>query len=160
MANRKKTATAPDVLILPCDERLLDEQLSGSNIEITASESPISVESSEKLDHALSYSEEIEKAGMDNETIKNDEYTPNKADEDKAAIEDGEDDDYISLKTNASSDDNSSSTGNDEEAKIDNETSRVQKKKREKKAACASGLEKIYQDKEESWRRGILVKQE
>ncbi|KAF2893056.1 hypothetical protein ILUMI_13126 [Ignelater luminosus] len=127
---QKKTATvlfpssALDALILPCDERLLDEQLSSSNIKIIASESPIALESSEQLDHGLSYSEEIEEAEMDNEAIKNDEYTLNEADEnnDHPAIENKEDDDYIPLETNASSDDNSSSTGNDEEAKIDDKT--------------------------------------
>ncbi|KAF2888440.1 hypothetical protein ILUMI_17733, partial [Ignelater luminosus] len=121
-------SSALDVLILNCDERLLDEQLSGSNIGIVASESPIALKSSEKLDHALSYREEIEEAEIDNEAIKNDEYTPIEADKDKdhPAIEDEGDDDYIPLETNTSSDDNNLSIGNDE---VMDDTSRVKKKK-------------------------------
>ncbi|KAF2896298.1 hypothetical protein ILUMI_09878 [Ignelater luminosus] len=113
----------------------LDEQLSGSNIKIVASESPIALKSSEKLDHALSYSNEIEEAEMDNEAIKNDEYTPIEADKnnDHPAIEDEEDDDYIPLETNTSSDGNNSSIGNDE---VMDDTSRVQKKRRKKAAFC------------------------
>ncbi|KAF2888415.1 hypothetical protein ILUMI_17758, partial [Ignelater luminosus] len=124
------------------------EQLSSSNIEIIASESPIALESSEQLDHGLSYSEEINEAEMDNETIKNNEYTPNAADEDNdhPAIEDKEDDDCIPLETNASSDDNSSSTGNDEKAKI--MMKQVEKKKRAGAEEYLSSKNKIVKKKE------------